>query len=470
MTQELTRRELIRVATLAGGLAALGGVWTEGALAQSKSPNEKLNIACIGVGGQGGGDLREVSGENIVALCDVDSIRAAKSFGAYPNAPKYTDYRKMLERKDIDAVTVTIPDHNHAAATAMAMHLGKHVYCQKPLTHSVHEAREIAKLSARNPKLATQMGTQAHASEGNIRTAELLQMGVIGQVTQVHVWTDRPKGWWPQGVTRPTEAVPIRSSLDWNCWLGTAAFRPYNPVYLPFVWRGWWDFGTGSLGDMACHLMDVAFWGLKLGAPVRVSAEGVGMTADSPPLSCVIKYEFPKRSSAAPHDKPHDKRRDKKPASADSVSEASPGGELGPVTLTWYDAKVKPPADLLGGETVPDISNGSLFIGDKGMLLVNHGANPILLPHAKFDGVELPKPFLPRPGNHYLQWIEACKTGTSTGSNFGYAGVMTEAVLLGNVALRVGQPVEYDAIHGKVTNCKEAEQYLQNAYRKGYRL
>jgi predicted dehydrogenase len=465
MTQELTRRELIRVATLAGGLAALGGVWTEGARAQSKSPNEKLNIACIGVGGQGGGDLREVSGENIVAMCDVDSQRAAKSFDKYPDVPKYTDFRKMLERKDIDAVTVTIPDHNHAAATAMALHLGKHVYCQKPLTHTVHEAREIARLAARNRKLATQMGTQGHAFEGNIKLVELVQSGAIGSVTQVHVWTDRPKGWWPQGVTRPTETSPVRASLDWDSWLGTAADRPYSPKYLPFVWRGWWDFGTGSLGDMACHLMDVAFWSLNLGAPVRVSAEGVGMTEDSPPTACVIKYEFPKR-----HASPQPAAGKKETDPGAQPAEAPASGELAPATLTWYDAGVKPPVELLGGETVPKIDNGSLFIGDKGMILISHGGDPILLPHDKFASFQAPQPTITRPKNHYLQWIEACKTGSPTGSNFGYAGVMTEAVLLGNVSLRVGKPIEYDARHGKVKGCPQADQYLQNSYRSGYRL
>lgn len=443
MADSLSRREVIQKATLATGLGVLGGVWAEPATAQRKkrkSPNEKLNIACIGVGGQGATDVNGVSGENIVALCDVDERRAASTFERYPNAKRFQDFREMFDKfhKEFDAVTVTIPDHNHAVATALALHNDKHVYCQKPLTHSVWEAREIANLAQSRPRLATQMGTQGHAFEGYHRLVEIIQGGIIGEVRDVHVWTDRPI--WPQGLSRPTKIMLPPTTLNWESWIGPAAMRMYSPDYLPFVWRGWWDFGTGALGDMACHLMDPVFWALGLGAPTTVSATSEGATPDSPPTSSIIKYEFPK-------------------------TKAHSG-----ITMTWYDGKNRPPAALTEGETVPKIDNGSLYIGTKGKLLIDHNGMPILLPKAQFEGVKLPSPTIKRSPGHYLQWIEACKNHTPTGSNFKYAGNMTESVLLGNIALRTGRKLVWDSRRLEFKKDPEATALVRREYREGWSL
>jgi predicted dehydrogenase len=421
-------------------MAALGGVWTDRPARASKSPNEKLNIACIGAGGMGASDIRNFVDENIVALCDVDEARAADTFNAFPKAAKYKDFRKMLERKDIDAVSVSTPDHIHAVAAAAAMHLGKHVYCQKPLTHSVYEARYLTRLAARM-KVATQMGTQAHASRGSIKAVEGLRAGAVGTVREVHVITDRPAGWWPQGMTAyPTDTPPVPATLDWDLWLGPAKQRPYNPAYLPFVWRGWWDFGTGALGDMACHLMDVAFWALGLKDPISVEAESGPVSPVSPPLWSVITYQFP------------------------AV------GARPPVKLVWYDGGKRPPAEVTEGADLPKDFNGSFVVGDKGRMQVNHGAAPRLLPEKTFEDYEWPPETLPRPASHYLEWIEACKKGTPTGSNFAYAGPFTEAVLLGNVALRVGGKIEWDAAAMKVKGHPEAAEYIRPRFRKGWKL
>ncbi|HLK58870.1 MAG TPA: Gfo/Idh/MocA family oxidoreductase [Chthonomonadaceae bacterium] len=442
MPEVRNRREFLKDVTLAAGIATLGGVWTEGARAQSKSPNDALNVAHIGVGGQGGGDLGtigSIDGVNIVALCDVDEDRAAGSFRRFPKAQKYNDFREMLEKeqKNIDAVVVSTPDNCHAVAAVMAMKLGKHVYCQKPLAHDVYEARFMTEIAAKH-KIATQMGTQGRPQY--VRTVEFIKRDVIGPVREVHVWTDRPAGWWPQGIERPTDTPPIPSTLHWDLWLGPAAERPYNPAYLPFIWRGWWDFGTGALGDMACHLMDCAFWALDLKYPLSVVAESEGATKDSPPKWSVIHYEFPARGSQPP------------------------------VTLTWYDGGKRPSDALLEGHQVAPTFNGSLFVGEKGKILVEHGGDPMLLPEERNKGFNGPDPFLPRSPGHYVEWVNACKTGSPTGSHFGYAGPMTETVLLGNVALRVGKKIEWDARHLKAVHCPEADAYLRRKYRKGWTL
>jgi hypothetical protein len=303
----------------------------------------------------------------------------------------------------------------------------------------VYEARYITRLAAK-AKVATQMGTQGHAFPTYTRLVELIQSGVIGKVSSVHVWTDRPTGWWPQGVNKPATGMPVPATLDWEQWLGPAQERPYNKAYLPFVWRGWWDFGTGALGDMACHLMDPIFWSLKLSYPVTVEAESEGATADSPPNWSIIKYDFPER------------------------------GDLPPVRVTWYDGGKKYPTDLLEGETVPKIDNGSLFIGDACKLIVDHGSAPILLPKAKFENFKGPEPYLKLSPGHHQEWILACKTGSPTGSNFGYAGPLTEAVLLGNVAIRVNRKINYDGVQMRITDDAEANALLHPGYRKGWKL
>lgn len=444
MSNRISRRELLRHAALTSGLAALGGVWSDRPARASRSANEKLNVAHIGVGGQGGGDLGQISGDpqvNIVALCDVDEARAADSFNKFPNAKKYFDYRILLDKeaKNIDAVVVSTPDHNHAPASVLAMKHGKHVYCQKPLTHSVAEAR-IMQETARKHHVVTQMGTQGHPSYA--RAVEILQSGAIGPITEVHVITDRPAGWWPQGVDRPTGTSPIPSTLHWDLWLGPAPERPYNPAYLPFVWRGWWDFGTGALGDMGCHLFDAPFWALKLGYPTSVEAQGEPTKPESPPLASVIHYEFPQR------------------------------GELPPVKFTWYDGGNRPPKDLLEGVELPKDFNGSFYVGSKGKALVPHGAAPQLLPEADFKDYEPPARSIKRVDSHYMEWTAACRSGAvgTTGSTFDYSCPMTETVLLGNVALRVGKKIQWDAKNLKAVGCPEADPYIRYHYRKGWSL
>ncbi len=445
MSKSLSRREVLKQTTLATGLVTLGGVWAEPSSAQKKpkSPNSKLNIACVGAGGQGASDIQQVSHENIIALCDVDERRAANTFNQYSDVRKFQDFREMLDKmhKEIDAVVVSIPDHNHAVVTSLALHMDKHVYCQKPLTHNVSEARYITELAKKKPKLATQMGTQGHAFEGYFRLVEIIQKGVIGEVNEVHVWTDRPI--WPQGGKRPTQILLPPKTLNWEQWIGPAQMRLFHPSYLPFVWRGWWDFGTGALGDMACHLMDPAFWALELGSPSAVSAQTEGMTADSYPTSSIIRYEFPKKNS-----------KDKKAVT----------------TMIWYDGKNRPPQSLFGNDTVPKIDNGSLFVGTKGKLLIDHSGMPILLPKADFTNANLPTPYLKRSPGHYLQWIEACKSGSPTGSPFRYAGPMTEAILLGNVAMRTKRRIEWDAAKMICKKDEEATAMIKPEYRDGWVL
>src|ERR1051326_4082581 len=291
----LSRRQFVRRSTTTAAAVALAFPFV--ARRSVLGANNRLNIAGIGVGGKGASDVANVDEENIYALCDVDDVNGAGSFKKYPQAKRFKDYRVMLEKegKNIDAVTVSTPDHMHAPAALTAMKLGKHVYCQKPLTHTVHEARQMAE-TARQHKVATQMGNQGHCNPDTRRLVELIQAGVLGKVGAVHVWTDRPANWWPQGIGRPSGSPPVPATLDWDLWLGVAPFRPYNPAYVPFKWRGFWDFGTGALGDMACHCMDLAFFALKLGAPASVEAQSSGVNSETAPNWSIISYEFPARA------------------------------------------------------------------------------------------------------------------------------------------------------------------------------
>ena len=318
MNRRPNRRDFLKQTTLAGvGFWVAGGITASAA--DPKSPNEKLNIAVIGCGGQGGGNLGAVSSENIVALCDVDEDRAKGGFNGHPKAKKYHDFRKMFDemQKEIDAVVVSTPDHQHTIASVTAMKLGKHVYCEKPLTHDVYEARLMRETAAKM-KVATQMGNQGMGSTGLRRTAEQIQGGVIGAVKEVHVWTNRPI--WPQGIDRPKDTPPVPKTLDWDLWLGTAPERPYSPAYVPFKWRGWWDFGTGALGDMACHTMNLAFLALKLGSPTSVEAESSKFNAETYQTWAKVRYEFPAR------------------------------GDMPPVTLTWYEGRrLSSPGGLVQG-------------------------------------------------------------------------------------------------------------------------
>lgn len=393
--------------------------------------NEKLNIGVIGVGGRGAGDLQGVSTESIVALCDVDAQRLGGAAKSHPKAKMYADYRELIEQKDLDAVVVATPDHNHAPATIRALLRDLHVYCEKPLTHTVEEARKITKLTAER-KLATQMGTQNHEHPGYLQVVKMLQSGVIGEVTEAHVITDRPGKWWGQGLDKPTDKQPIPPHLDWDLWLGPAKPRDYHQAYVPFRWRGWWDFGCGAIGDMAIHLLDPTFVAFKLGGrPVKVVSQGPPPHAHSGPTHMTTKFTFPAH------------------------------GDQSELVVYWYEGTAKP-----SGEIAADLPmNGSLFIGSKGKIAIPHGQQPKLL------GEEQPaaKPIAFSGNHHHQQWITACKTGSPTGSNFGYAGPFTEVVLLGNVAYRVGHEISYDPVKMS-TGDNTADALLRKDYRKGWEI
>ena len=420
-------------------------------MGDSTSASSKLNIAGIGVSGQGGVDLNNLMSENIVALCDVDWAHAAGTFKKFPNAKRYKDYRTMLEeQKDIDAVVVATPDHHHALAATLAMKMGKHVYCEKPLTHSVWEARQMAE-AAKKHKVATQMGNQGQASEDTRRLCEMIWDGAIGPVREVHAWTDRPANglfneYWPQGMDRPTDTPAVPSTLEWDVWLGPAPSRPYHPAYLPFKWRGWWDFGTGALGDIGCHSLDAVFRALKLGAPVSVEASSSRVNKETFPLASMVTYEFAAR-------------------------EGMPA-----LKLVWYDGGLRPPRP---GEMDADMAmgtNGKIIIGDNGKI-VTQGMRHVLIPEAKRKAYGDPPQKLERSIGHYKEWIEACKGGNPGGSRFEFAGPLTEAVLLGNVALRVQlrekltkQKLLWDSANLRVTNIPEANEFIRREYRDGWKL
>ena len=416
---------------------------------RNAAPSEKLNIAGIGVGGQGGGDIRAVSSENIVALCDVDWRHASGTFKRYPNARQYRDFRRMLDKEDknIDAVVVATPDHVHAVASMAAIKRGKHVYCEKPLTHSVYEARKVAE-AAREHKVATQMGNQGQASEETRLMCEAIWDGAIGQVHEVHVWTDRPmRGinglYWPQGVGRPEDRPPVPETLDWDLWLGPAPYRPYHSAYVPFKWRGWWDFGTGALGDIGCHRIDPVFRALKLGHPTTVEACCTIVNDETYPVASRVTYEFPAR----------------------------PGFD--PVTLHWYDGGMKPPRPKELKEGRSWGTNGIFFVGDKGMMLEER-----LIPESRQKEYGKPPRKLERSPGHHKEWILACKGDKPAGSNFpDHAGLLAQVVLLGNLALRPALKekitrvkLHWDGDAMKVTNLPEANQYLRREYRQRWTL
>lgn len=430
MSRRTTRRRFLQSSA---ALGAASGLLPLLASPRVLGANERLNIGVIGVGGRGAGDLAAVAGENIVALCDVDANRLAAAAGQHPGAKKYVDYRELLEQPGLDAVVVATPDFHHAPATVRALRRGLHVYCEKPLTHTVAEARLITKL-ATEKKVATQMGTQNHEHPGYVRLVELIQSGAIGAVREVHVITDRPGRFWKQGLDQPAEKPPTPGSLHWDLWLGPAAVRDYHPAYVPFAWRGWWDFGCGAIGDMAIHLMDPAFWALELGGPVRVTSKGPPPHPHSAPKWMETKFEFGAR------------------------------GKLPAVDVYWYEGETKPREEI--AKELP--MNGSLFLGEHGRIAIAHDGQPKLLPAEKFADFKGPAPYLPPSPGHHAQWIAACKTGSRTGSNFAYAGPFTEIVLLGNVAYRAGTTIEFDPAAMKITNHAAANQYLSKSYRLGW--
>jgi len=430
MRPTIERRHFLK--TSAVGIAASFGVWSERPVRASRSPNEKLNIAAVGTGGMAGADLQRLSGENIVAICDVDENTLGTAAKKYPAAEKYFDFRIMLEMEQarIDAVMVATPDHVHAAASVMAMRMGKHCFCEKPLAWSIHEARLMSRLAAEK-KLATQMGINVHASENYRAVVDIIKSGAIGPVREAVVWCAKAWGGKP-----PVELSPPPASLHWDLWLGPAPERPFAPrVYHPGQWRRWWDFGSGTLGDMACHLVDLPFWALDLRRPVSVETEGPPIDAETTPLGLTVRYDFPSR------------------------------GDLPPVKLVWHDGDRAPKE--VAGHAVPGM--GVMFIGDKGQMFADYNGYK-LYPEEQFHSYQAPPRKTPKSVGHWQEWIDACKSGSATTCDFDYSAALTETVLLGNVAYRVGKKVTWDAEAGKAVACPEAEPYLHREYRKGWTL
>ena len=414
------------------------------------APSDKLNIGCVGVGGKGQSDIQAASTENIVALCDVDDTaiaRVIKEDGPrnpqLEKAKKYRDFRQMLEKEKLDAITVSTPDHTHAVVAVMAMQMKKHVFVQKPLTHTIQEARALAKL-AKEMGVTTQMGNQGHAGEGARLVKEWIDDGALGDISEVHVWTNRPI--WPQGINAPDTLPSVPPTLDWNLWLGPAKYRPYHPAYCPFVWRGWWDFGTGAVGDMGAHLIDTAFWALNLGAPSQVDASSTKFTEDSFPIASTIHYRFPAR------------------------------GKMPPVSMHWYDGGLTPPRpdDLEPGRRTGDDGGGLIFVGTKAKLMCGtYGANPRLFPESKMAEYKRPAKTIPRSPGIMEEFVAACKKGEKSTTDFSYSGPLTELMLLGNVAIRMASKnvtLLWDSPNMKITNVPEANEFLAMAYREGWKL
>ena len=412
-------------------------------------PSEKLNIAGIGIGGMGKANLRNMESENVTALCDVDHNYGAKVFARYPKAKVYADYRQMLDKqKDIDAVMIATPDHTHAVISMEAMRRGKHVYCQKPLTHDVYESRMLAK-AARQYGVTTQMGIQGHSGEGIRLIREWIEDGAIGEIREVDAWCSLsyyPWGhayWSSKWSRRPKDTPPVPAGLDWDLWLGPAPERPYHPAYHPGVWRCWWDFGCGMMGDRGAHTLDPVFWALKLGHPTSIDATSTGLNPDTHPLASIVTYRFDAR------------------------------GDLPPVKLTWYEGLRPPrPLELEDGRRMGHPQGGALFKGSKGKLAAGvYGESPRLIPESAMREYELPEKAIPRvKGSHEQDWVRACKQGRLAGADFAYSGPLTEACLLGNVAKRMDTRIEWDAEKLQVTNLPEANKYVRKEYREGWSL
>ncbi len=430
--QNFDRRDFLK--TTSAGVAAMSvGVWGQAASAQSTSPNQKLNIACIGTANRAASDIDGVKGENIVALVDIDKNYLNRVSQRFPEARLYSDYREMIEAEKgkIDAVVVATADHQHAPASIRAIRAGMHTYCEKPLTHTVQEARIVAE-AAKKHGVATQMGTQIHAGDNYRRVVEIVQSGAIGDVTDVHVWVG--KGWG--GGERPTETQEPPATLDWDLWLGPAQERGFAPGrYHPGQWRRWWEFGQGTLGDMACHYMDLPFWALKLRHPTHCEAEGPEVHSETCPLGLIVRYKFPER------------------------------GDMTACNLTWYDGNMIP--RKVEGQTVP--ASGVMFVGTEGNLYADYN-NYRFFPKVAGTKLNVPEQTIPKSIGHHLEWIKACKDGSPTTCNFDYSGALSESVLLGNVAFRVGQPLEWDAKNLKATNCPDADKFLSKVYRPGWEV
>ncbi|OHB84823.1 MAG: hypothetical protein A2V98_20850 [Planctomycetes bacterium RBG_16_64_12] len=435
MNRRTNRRRFLKNTAWAGV-----GIWAAGTARTSlgRSPNEKLNIGVIGASGRGGANTASVSSENIVALCDVDSKRLEEAAAKHPQAIKYADWRKLLDQKGIDAVVVSTTDHTHAPACVWAMNRGMSVYCEKPLAHSSYEARVMQETYLKNKdKLATQMGTQIHATDNYRRVVELVQCGAIGPVREAHVWCGRVG---PADGERPTEEPPVPENLNWDLWLGPAPWRPYHPRYLPgcMTWEQWWDFGNGCLGDMGSHLIDLPFWALALRDPLTVEAQGAQLRAETYPEWLTVQWEHPAR------------------------------GDMAPVKLHWYDGIQRPKVSV-PGQDIAASHMGVLFVGDEGMLLADYGKR-VLVPEEKFKDFKPPEPSIEPSLGHHEEWIHGAKTGAPTLCNFDYSGKLVEHNLLGAVAFRVGKKLTWDPASMKATNCPEADPYIRRPYREGWTL
>lgn len=504
----LTRRYFFFGSALAGAIPK-GGFGSTPSLkaAGYKSPNEKLNIASIGAGGKAASDIDNCAGtENIVALCDVDDKSAAKTFDKYGKAPRYRDFRKMLDKEGsgIDAVIVTIPDFMHATAALWCMERGKHVYVQKPLTRTIAEARMLVE-AANKYRVATQMGNQGYSNEGTRQCAEMIWSGEIGNVSEVHAWTDRPL--WPQGLTQIPAPDPVPSTLDWDLWQGIANARPftiggagypnnYGNFYQPFNWRGFYDFGCGALGDMACHILGAPNMALKLTERSPTSVECVqkeGTSSFMFPKKSLIRFDFPAHGNMPPvkvfwHDGCTETPK------VEGVPEGEWLGDLPRFVApqaqnqSQTPRQERPRAPLVGpvggvfdyeafltrkaqGEPRFPKPNGSVFLGDKGIITTGtYGEETRLVPMAKMKDYRFPAEFLTRSPGHYRDWIRACKGGEAACSNFNVAGPMTEWILLGVVALRMEGKLEWDGARMRVTNNADANKYLHPFVKKGWIL
>jgi predicted dehydrogenase len=413
-----------------------------------KAPGEKLNIAGIGVGGMGASNLHNLESENIVALCDVDPAYAAKTFQQYPKARRWTDYREMLDQqKEIEAVMIATPDHTHAVISMAAIKAGKNVYCQKPLTHDVYEARMLAK-AAKEARVVTQMGNQGHSLDGIRSICEWIWDGAIGEIREVDAWCDLSyypwghAGWSSKWGARPKETPVLPDKLNWDLWLGPAPDRPYHPAYHPAVWRCWWEYGCGMMGDRGAHTLDAVVWALKLGPPHSIEATSCGLNPDTHPLSAIVTYRFPAREA------------------------------LPPVRLVWYEGTRPPRPEDMEDDLEWPREGGALFRGTKGKIICGvYGNSPRLLPQSLNKEYKRPaKTLLRIAGSHEMDWVRACKTGQPSSSDFSYAGPLTETCLLGNIAKRVDARIEWDAANIKVTNLPEANRYVRAEYRKGWSL
>lgn len=459
ITNSLSRRKFIAGSVASAGLFAIPRSLS-GQSRTSRSPNDRLNLAFVGVGGKGMSSIVPLAEENLIGFCDVDdrsveralsskdgnsvfkdTIEKANAMGA----KWYKDYRVMFEElgDKLDGVVISTPDHMHYPITQSALNLGLHVYCEKPLTHTVQEARWIS-AKAKEMKVVTQMGNQGHSNSGTRLVREWIQAGVIGPVREVHSWTNRPI--WPQGIPGPdhSAAIPVvPQGLDWDLWQGVAERRAYDPAYLPFKWRGYWDFGCGAVGDMACHIMDAAYWALDLAQPTRIEATTTGLNAATMPDAGVVRYEFPAR------------------------------GSFEPLTYYWYEGGMRPPVPVgLDRDKILRRSNGTLIIGERATLLTDtYNAQVQIVPPEKFEELKplLPPKTIPRvKGTHQKNWTDAIREGEMAVSDFEYAAQLTETALLGNVAMRAARPLEYDAKAMAFTNAPDANQYLTKEYRKGW--